>query len=120
MTNLTPYDSGSVLIPQTWLSAHSGVTADNLDEFGRVDFDTPEGASLIAGLRVLPDPIQDGAVIIEFGGAEMVTIRCTEPGARISLETATGAEDLSTRVYDALMAAGKRALADEYAASKGA
>lgn len=45
MPNLTPYDTGERLEPKLWVTSTAGLTRDNADEFGKVDFDDEEGAT---------------------------------------------------------------------------
>jgi hypothetical protein len=97
---LTPYDTGAVAEPKPWVH-QDGIdpTTDPADvdftAFGKVDFDSEEGATLVAGLRVIPMP--GGGVTIEFGGAEDVTIVCTEPDATVRVTaTKSGNEETFT------------------------
>lgn len=87
MTTLTPYDDDRVLEPKLWIGYVDSRDHDNAEEdperYGKVDFDNSEGASLVTGLRVIPNG--EHGVIIEFGGVEDVTIRCLEPGATVTV-----------------------------------
>lgn len=44
--NLTPYDTGERLVPKTWVTSTAGLTRDNINDFGKVDFDNDEGATM--------------------------------------------------------------------------
>lgn len=43
---LTPYDKGTRLEPRTWVTSTAGVTRDNADDFGKVDFDNEESSTV--------------------------------------------------------------------------
>jgi len=45
-SNLTPYDTGERLEPRTWVTSTAGVTKDNADDFGKVDFDADDGRTV--------------------------------------------------------------------------
>ncbi len=70
---LTPYDTGAVLEPKTWVSSTSGLTRDNEDSFGRVDFEDDGGITIITGLRVVPNGDGNG-VTIEVNSMDPVRI----------------------------------------------
>jgi hypothetical protein len=42
---LTPYDTGERLEPKTWVTSTAGLTRDNAEDFGKVDFDNEESAT---------------------------------------------------------------------------
>jgi len=59
MMSLTPYDTGDVLEPRTWVTSTAGLTADNKDAFGKVDFDDDESATRLIVQVVRNDPRSD-------------------------------------------------------------
>lgn len=82
---LTPYDTGEVCEPKPWRAEG--------DDFGKVDFDNDERATVIAGLRVVPNPGAPQFVTIEFGSnADYVTIREAN-GVPIRITNATDGQD---------------------------
>jgi hypothetical protein len=100
MGTLTPYDTGAVLQPRTWVTATAGLTSSNEDDFGRVDFDNDEGSTVLAGLRAMPSTTADGyaATVVEFSTTEgLVIVRCLDAGTRIRVEVG----DTAARPLDA-------------------
>jgi hypothetical protein len=58
---LTPYDAGARLEPRTWVTSTAGLTRDNVDDFGKVDFDNEEGATM---LTVWAEPGEEGVTVL--------------------------------------------------------
>jgi hypothetical protein len=44
--SLTPYDTGERLEPKTWVTSTAGLTKDNANDFGKVDFDADDGSTV--------------------------------------------------------------------------
>lgn len=62
--HLTPYDTGEVLIPLNWV-APGDQSSRGADDYGKVDFDTNEGQSMLTVL-VHPSALDDDTTVVEI------------------------------------------------------
>lgn len=65
MSALTPYDTGGMLEPKLYVTSTSGVTRDNAADFGKVDFDDAEGAT-ICTIFAHPSTIEENTTLVQI------------------------------------------------------
>jgi hypothetical protein len=75
VAKLTPYDTGARLQPIPWVLGTSGLTRDNAEDFGKVDFDDDE-SSTVATLWI--ERQDDGSYVLKGYTNEPLKIEVEE------------------------------------------
>ena len=63
--NLTPYDTGEMLEPKLYVTSTAGVTASNRGDFGKVDFENDESATVLT-MSAFPSTIHDETIVVQI------------------------------------------------------
>lgn len=70
---LTPYDTGAVLEPKLYVTSTAGLTRDNADDFGKVDFDDDQGTTHCA-IVARPSTGGDTLIHIDTLGGDTIKV----------------------------------------------